>query len=257
MTKPIRNPLFQGAQSVQIMATPKNNRHKDMMAAPKSVVENNATPQKSSQDIIPASSAGRVPESIVRPRSSTQANTSSLAPHAHPPREQNPFNLTETPSRPSSRARANHFQSLDFPPSSPDFVRGANSSKEEFQFAVPNSVVRNPFAASRNSNTGELEVIEATPTKPRGRSGSIRSLASFAPSALPSFSQRRDSLPPALIDDAPKLAAIMEDTRGIGKENVPPSFVKSMGGNGKMGESDSIYKTLGWEDDDDLDDLAY
>lgn len=247
----MRNPLFQGAKGVQIMATPRTNRHKDMTAAPKSNPNNNATPIQSSQtEVVLASSAGRVPDSVIRPRSS-HMNTSTAAPHAHPSRERNKFNIAETPSRPPSRSNLwkNYSQTPNLPPSSPTYHRGSKSPKEDFQFAVPDSVIRNPFStATGNGNTREAEIIESTPTKPRNGSGNARSLASFAPLGMTNFSQRRDSL--SVGQSISKIADTEADSSG--KENLTPVKFTPLGRG--MEESEDIYKTLGW--DDDFDELA-
>lgn len=116
-------------------------------------------------------------------------------------------------------------------------MRSPNSPKEDFQFAVPDSVIRNPFNA-RNENR-ENAIVEATPTKPRGRS-----LGSFAPPSLPSFSQRRDSSVSASVANATKSGDFADVKE---KENLAPPIVEA-----EADEEVDIIKAFGWDDADDL-----
>ncbi|RAL63820.1 hypothetical protein DID88_003463 [Monilinia fructigena] len=64
--KPVRNPLFQGFQSVQIKATPKTNRQKDVFGESQSTVGGSRNSEEMELGVIPPSSVSAVPQSTVR-----------------------------------------------------------------------------------------------------------------------------------------------------------------------------------------------
>jgi len=126
--KPIRNPLF---QAVQISATPKANRQKDIFARPF-----HSSTERIIDDsmIIPPSSLPKIPQSVSR----SSGGLSS----------RNPFlsSVQATPTRKSvpafSKLSGNMgFFSGDCPPSSPLHIR--RSSAQLFN-AVPDSAIKKP-----------------------------------------------------------------------------------------------------------------
>lgn len=205
--KPIRNPLFQTMQQqIEISATPKANRQKDMFFVP---------PQSSlermvSEAMIPASSVPRVPASVARGSSGASQRRNPLlsSVQATPTRKAVPGF-----SQRSSMAAFEH----GFPPSSPLHVR--RSSAQLFT-AVPESATRNPFAA--------LPGLEETPVKKRPESASEHSHPT-----IPSMGNDKEN---------EKLGATVG--------TVQPRQITQ-----GATKDDSIYKSLGW-DDDDIDDLA-
>jgi len=202
--KPIRNPLFQG---VQISATPKANRQRDMFAQQS---------QMSSLDrmvgeaaMIPASSVPRVPQSVSRSSGGFQSNPLSL-------------NIQATPTRKSVPAFPKQSMStMDIGgiPSSPLHVR--RSSAQLFS-AVPDSAVKNP-------STTLPYGIEDTPIKRRPAS--------------------------SLDHGHPPVASFGSDKENDHLRKRAPVDVSLQGGLGAKKE-ESIYKALGWDDNDDIDDLA-
>jgi len=202
--KPIRNPLFQG---VQISATPKANRQRDMFAQQS---------QMSSLDrmvgeaaMIPASSVPRVPQSVSRSSGGFQSNPLFS-------------NIQATPTRKSVPAFPKQSMStMDIGgiPSSPLHVR--RSSAQLFS-AVPDSAVKNP-------STTLPYGIEDTPIKRRPAS--------------------------SLDHGHPPVASFGSDKENDHLRKRAPLDVSLQGGLGAKKE-ESIYKALGWDDNDDIDDLA-
>ncbi|KAB8289685.1 hypothetical protein EYC80_010597 [Monilinia laxa] len=61
--KPVRNPLFQGFQSVQIKATPKTSRQKDVFGESQSTVGGSRNSEDMELGVIPPSSVSAIPQS--------------------------------------------------------------------------------------------------------------------------------------------------------------------------------------------------
>ncbi|PQE06339.1 hypothetical protein CJF32_00002060 [Rutstroemia sp. NJR-2017a WRK4] len=224
--KPVRNPLFQGVQGVQIKATPKSSRQKDMFREPQLPT---STPRKTEeQDLgfVAPSSISNIPQSTIRSS-----------------RDYNPFNdlVQATPSRKSfsgpSRAKSNVPMYDDelgaLPPSSP--LQARRSSAQIFN-SVPDSVIKRPSTAS--APRGVLE----TPVKRPSTSGMHFGLEE-TPVKQSTELEFHHSHPPTVGEDK-------ENSRNMAKA---PEVVKPFPTS--RGNPDSIYAALGW-DDDDIDDLA-
>jgi DNA replication regulator SLD3 len=224
--KPVRNPLFQGVQGVQIKATPKSSRQKDMFREHQLPT---STPRKTEeQDLgfVAPSSISNVPQSTIRPS-----------------RDYNPFNglVQATPSRKSfsssSRAKSNVPMYDDelgaLPPSSP--LQARRSSAHIFN-SVPDSIIKRPSTSS--APRGILE----TPVKRPSTSGMHFGLEE-TPVKQSTELEFNHSHPPTVGEDK-------ENSRNVPKApEVAKPFPTS------RGNPDSIYAALGW-DDDDIDDLA-
>ncbi|CAD6446705.1 1561ca9a-3143-42d0-9a98-e30d1f5d6332 [Sclerotinia trifoliorum] len=162
--KPIRNPLFQGSQPVQIKATPKNNRRKDVFGESQSTLSGSRDFEQMKVGLIPPSSVPTIPQSKVRPAYG-----------------QDPFrdSVQATPSRKSfftASIHANNFKNCDtdyaIPPSSPLQMR--RPSAQLFN-SIPESVVKRPVSAGprgiletpikRSSSSILYNGIEETPLR--------------------------------------------------------------------------------------------
>ncbi|RDL41924.1 Uncharacterized protein BP5553_01903 [Venustampulla echinocandica] len=206
--KPIRNPLFQG---VQISATPKVNRVKDMLSKSQGDPFSQR-PDELELDAIPASSIPKIPQSVSR---------DDL------PRNALFHSVQATPTRNSS-SRAGHFldinsaEQISFPPSSPLHVR--RSSGQLFA-AIPDSVVKSPTTTTQAFFSHE---VQETPVKKR-----------------PSSKGDHGHFQPAFDCDKENVRKIESAAQktGLGQTN-------------DTRQEESIYKSLGWDDPDDIDDLA-
>ncbi|KAH6719315.1 DNA replication regulator SLD3-domain-containing protein [Leptodontidium sp. MPI-SDFR-AT-0119] len=203
--KPIRNPLFQG---VQISATPKANRQRDMFAQQSQMSSLERMVGEAS--MVPASSIPRIPQSVSRSSGGGLQNNPLFS------------HVQATPTRKSVPAFPRRSTAeMDFGgiPSSPLHVR--RSSAQLFT-AVPDSAVKNP-------STSLSYEVDDTPVKKRPAS--------------------------SLDHGHPSMASLGSD-----KENdqLLRNAAADGGLRGGVGQSkdESIYKTLGWDDNDDIDDLA-
>ncbi|KAL2067193.1 hypothetical protein VTL71DRAFT_1617 [Oculimacula yallundae] len=201
--KPIRNPLFQG---VQISATPKANRQRDMFAQQSQM--SSLERMVGEAAMIPASSIPRVPQSVSR---SSGGGFQS-----------NPLfsNVQATPTRKAVPAFPKRSE-MDYGgiPSSPIHVR--RSSAQLFT-AVPESTVKNPAAILSFG-------VEDTPIK-------RRSTISFE-------------------HGHPTITNLGSDKENDGKGLRTTTDIGQRGDTSPDKE-ESIYKALGWDDNDDIDDLA-
>ncbi|KAH7330385.1 DNA replication regulator SLD3-domain-containing protein [Rhexocercosporidium sp. MPI-PUGE-AT-0058] len=203
--KPVRNPLFQG---VQISATPKANRQRDMFAQQSQMSSLERMVGESS--MIPASSIPRIPQSVSRSSGGGHQNNPLLS------------HVQATPTRKAVPAFPRRSMAeMDFGgiPSSPLHVRW--SSAQLFT-AVPDSAVKNTSAPLSYG-------VDDTPIKKRPAS----SLGHGHPS-MASFGSDKEN------DQLERKAAVDVGLRG------------SIGSS----KDESIYKALGWDDNDDIDDLA-
>jgi DNA replication regulator SLD3 len=233
--KPVRNPLF---NSVQITATPNATRHKDMIGNVQSLPaynrNNNPGPYLNpSPDIIPASSAIRIPQSAIRPACSNSRDfqETPLA-NSTPTRMSSKIKGTptvdETPSRqPGNRAQDFGRMMLSSP------LMPRNSNIMQF-LSVPTSTTGNSRDIALSvSNTAKLsDMVFSTPVK-----------------TLKTFGRQ-------------EIEAICPDTgRGIERVVQDDQFARGMQGSGSEAPKlvmnddgdDSFYKSLGW--DNDMDDL--
>ncbi|KAH7383603.1 DNA replication regulator SLD3-domain-containing protein [Cadophora sp. MPI-SDFR-AT-0126] len=204
LKKPVRNPLFQG---VQISATPKANRQRDIFAQQSQM--SSLERMVGEAAMIPASSAPRIPQSVSRSSGGFQSNPLFSDVQATPTRK-------AVPAFPQRSTSAMNFGGI---PSSPLHVR--RSSAQLFN-AVPDSVVKNPSASLSYG-------IDDTPVKRRPAS--------------------------SLEHSHPMLASFGSDKENdqSGKKAVDDVGLRRSLGEGK---EESIYKALGWDDNDDIDDLA-
>ncbi|CAG8979415.1 hypothetical protein HYALB_00012448 [Hymenoscyphus albidus] len=207
--KPVRNPLFQG---VQISATPKTNRSRDVFSKRQQQQSHQKTREKE-LDTVPASSALRIPQSSVLKASPRNPRFSSI--QATPTRK--------SLSRPSSMMDLGRDREPVLPPLSPCHIR--RSSAQLFA-AIPDSAVK-AAPASWAAHGG----VQETPVKNRSVSTNFDH---GHPASSPKFDQ--------------------ENSRKVGVEEII-QMVESSTMKTLQQQSDSIYKSLGW-DDDDIDDLV-
>lgn len=239
--KPVRNPLFQGFQSVQIKATPKTNRQKDVFGESQSAVGGARKSEEMELGVIPPSSVSAIPQSTVR--------------RSYDP---DPFrdSIQATPSRisfsglpgPTSNFKNRDTDYGTIPPSSPLQMR--RSSAQLFK-SVPESVVRRRSVSAIPRGILETPIkkpspstlyngIEETPLKeislkdtplketPLGKIG-VWKFGHSHPSD-PSHQDQEN------IRDVP-----------VALEKVNPTQIYK--------KEVSYYEALGWNDDD-IDDLA-
>ncbi|KAK0128839.1 hypothetical protein ONS95_000787 [Cadophora gregata] len=202
--KPVRNPLFQG---VQISATPKANRQRDMFAQQSQMSSLERMVEEAS--MIPASSIPRIPQSVSRSSGGFQSNPLFSDIQATPTRK----------AVPAFPKRSMSTMDLGGIPSSPLHVR--RSSAQLFN-AVPDSAVK-------NLSTSLSYGIEDTPVKRRPASSVEHSHPMMA-----SLGSDKEN----------------EQLRKNGGVSV------GVGASLELSKEDSIYKKLGWDDNDDIDDLA-
>ncbi|APA14620.1 hypothetical protein sscle_13g093900 [Sclerotinia sclerotiorum 1980 UF-70] len=234
--KPIRNPLFQGFQPVQIKATPKNNRRKDVFGESQSTLGGS---EQMEVGLVPPSSVPTIPQSKVR-----------LA------YDQDPFrdSIQATPSRKSSSTASmpmDNFKNYDagyaIPPSSPLQMR--RSSAQLFN-SIPDSVVKRPVSAVPR---GILE----TPIK--------RSSSSTLYNGIEETPMKETPLRETPVKETP-LGKISEWKLGQKNEFGPsnqdqenlrdvPVALEKMKPTQIYKKEISYYEALGWNDDD-IDDLA-
>jgi hypothetical protein len=208
--KPVRNPFFQG---VQISATPRVNRQKDMF----SQAQHPSLPEMVEEVqmvAIPPSSLPRIPQSIARPpREGPIRNSLLSAVHVTPTRKS-----VSQASQPSSTLLS--VPPVDYGgymPSSP--LQPRRSSGQLFS-AVPDSAVK------MDSRPTMTRGIQETPFKKKAEVTQVR--GRVAP-ASGSDKENRNGREIASIDGASqKVASSQED----------------------------IYKSLGWDGADDLDELS-
>lgn len=198
--KPVRNPLFQG---VQISATPKTNRTRDVFSRPQQQ-QPHQKQREPELEAITASSAPRIPQSSL-------------------PRARNPL-LSSIQATPTRRSLPRPSRAMDrepvFPPSSPIHIR--RSSAQLFS-SVPDSAVK-AVPTSWTTHGG----IQETPVKKRA----VSTVFDHGhPVSSPNFDQENT-----------KQVEVKES------DDVPPI------GTTRTQQGESIYKSLGW--DDDSDDLA-
>lgn len=246
--KPVRNPLFQGLQSVQIKATPKINRQKDMFGESQSIFRGSRNVEEIEFGVIPPSSASAIPQSILRPLY-----------------DQDPFRDTiqMTPSRksfsslprPTNNSGIYDTEYGVIPPSSPLQMR--RSSAQLFS-RIPDTVIKRSVSAPRN--------ILETPVQ--------RS----SPSTLYSDIQETP-LKETILNETPLKGAIMKETplreRTLMETPLKKISEWNLGHNHPPDQDQenirdlmekikpvqvykkevSYYEALGWNDDD-IDDLA-
>ncbi|ESZ92222.1 hypothetical protein SBOR_7387 [Sclerotinia borealis F-4128] len=242
--KPIRNPLFQGFPSVQIKATPKSNRQKDMFGESQSTFSGWRNVEEMDLGFIPPSSVSAIPQSTVRPSCDQDPFRSSV--QATPSRKS-----FSTSTRPMSNFANRDADYGAIPPSSPLQMR--RSSAQLFN-RNPNSMAKRPSIPAvpriletpikRPSTSTSYTHIEETPLKetslketPLAPLAPLRNLSDWkschshpsVPSGPPNQDQEN-------IRDVPVALDKMKPTQVYKKEV-------------------SFYEALGWNDDD-IDDLA-
>ena len=202
--------MFQG---VQIIATPKANRQKDVFSGSQSF--RLPTGFQEQETVIPPSSLPRIPQSVSR------------MPDERAPNRPIFTSIQVTPTRKSVPAFYQPERSLlgaggvehgTFPPSSPLHVR--RSSAQLFT-VVPESGIKK--APNPSIHYG----IQETPVKKR--SGTM-----LDPSVCGLTSNNKENVSKG---GAKLIDAVASTNMGITKE-------------------ESIYHSLGWDDADDIDDLA-
>lgn len=225
---PVRNPLFQGFQSVQIKATPKINRQKDVFSESQSTLSKPKDSEQMEEGLIPPSSVPTIPQSKVRLSY-----------------DQNPFqdSVQATPSRKafSSSSRSTFANGDDnygvIPPSSPLQMR--RSSAQLFN-SIPDSVVKRPSTSAaprgiletpikRSSPSTLFNGLEETPLKETLISNKLEWKIGYSHPSGPSDQDQEN------IRDVPVAVEKLKSTQVYKKEV-------------------SYYEALGWNDD--IDDLA-
>jgi DNA replication regulator SLD3 len=215
--KPVRNPLFSG---VQIMATPKNNRYKDMVgesqSQPKDIYEADAEVEPI---VIPPSSLPRIPESAVRPNAGRNLDEGLLC-EATPLKPRSELRLPAIQETPLKMASFSGFTNkpssghIAIPPSpSPPPSRSGSSAH---YLRIPSSTSFEAPRAKRKEN----QIIFATPVK-----NAQSTIDEFVTPLKPLNLTSNPEAPPAK-------TGFLEEEKPI--------------------EEGSIYKALGWDDMDDF-----
>ncbi len=217
--KPVRNPSFQG---VQILSTPKGNRRKDL-GIEKCPTLGLDLEQIHGLDVIPPSSLPRVPLPVPRALS-TRVSEKRLFCEATPVRPGNNINpaFLGTPSRAQTKSPPRLLgmflgagtQNLGGLPTSP--LQARRYGRQQF-LDIPIS-----FSQAVECSPSKVVAVHATPIK----QGKLNFTEVDACSKPPDITIE---------------GASMVETENVGKSNVPPG-----------GEDDSIYKSLGWDDYDEL-----
>ncbi|QSZ29086.1 hypothetical protein DSL72_003596 [Monilinia vaccinii-corymbosi] len=242
--RPVRNPLFQGFQAVQIKATPKTSRQKDMFGESQSCVNRSTNSEEMEFGIVPPSSVSAIPQSTVRPsydrdpfRDSIQVTPSRIS-----------FSSLPRPTNdPTNRDTDSDYGAM--PPSSPLQMR--RSSAQLFN-SVPGSIVRRrPVSAvsravletpiKRPSPSPLYNGVEETPLKETPLKEKSPKETLLGKIGVWKFGHSHPSDPSNQdqenIRDVPVALEKMKPTQVYKKEV-------------------SYYEALGWNDDDDIDDLA-
>jgi DNA replication regulator SLD3 len=217
--KPIRNPSFQGAQ---ILSTPKGNRRKDL-AVEKRPILGLDLEQCHELDVIPPSSLPRVPLSVPRPPSTRESEKTLLC-EATPARPgikivsaiygTPSHGQTNSPSRLSGISLGGGSQNYGALPPSP--LQARCSGKQQFlNISVS-------FAQTVECTPSKVAAVHATPSK-HGK-------LNFTEADTSSNS-------PNIIIEGPGI----EETKNT-----------SNSGFQRDKADDSIYKSLGWDDYDEL-----
>lgn len=208
--KPVRNPFFQG---VQISATPRMNRQKDIFSQAQHPSLSEMA-EEVEMAAIPPSSLPRIPQSSARPsRERHSRNPLLSAVHATPTRKAMP--QTSQPSRTSLGVPPVDYGG--YMPSSP--LQPRRSSGQLFA-SIPDSALK---MGSRPTMNGG---IEETPVKRRA--------------------------------EAPQGGHCTAPTSGSDKENGQGRKTASINRVGQhvASSQEDIYKSLGWDDADDFDELS-
>ena len=205
--KPVQNPLFHG---VQITATPKTNRRKDIFAES----QNSRVPmivEDADWSAIPPSSLPRIPQSVTRPSRDEQTKNPLFAIQATPTR------------KPTSTLTRGGNELLDVAA-----VQGGYHSLSPLQPGRSTAQLFNldPETAGLQSSWSSRGVQE-TPAK-----------------------QKSDAM---LVHSHPILSTPIFGKENMGSEGGPSCGLENAL---RKTEDDSIYKALGWDDADDIDDLA-
>jgi DNA replication regulator SLD3 len=227
--KPVRNPLF---QSVQIIATPKAVRRKDM--------------HSESQHLSSAKTAHSIESSFV-PASSLPSisQSTTCATHLLPPNENQMFaSIQATPTRRSTSSRTGAESSYGgFLPSSPLHVR--RSSAQLFA-SVPESAHKVP------SGISTLYGIQETPVKQR-----TERILDAEPISIAFTPQGVQETPvKKRVENVLGHSHPIMPNYGSDKENEKTILASVIRKEEVPLREESIYKSLGWDDDNDIDDLA-
>jgi DNA replication regulator SLD3 len=219
--KPIRNPSFQG---VQILSTPKGNRHKEVTPNTPPIPRLNVG--QSDMEAIPPSSLPRIPLSVTR---SANAGSHEAAPRyqatpartGHGAKPGAVIQVTPCRGRPTLTSRlSNNLTAL-----SPHGYDGVGLES-------PSQVRQSNKTQPHDLPVPSLQAIECTPGKRFTFQGTpIKVTNSLVP------------------DERTSSILLTQNSQATGIENAERKDDSDAGGN--RGAS-SIYKTLGWDDYDDL-----
>ncbi|KAG9240132.1 DNA replication regulator SLD3-domain-containing protein [Calycina marina] len=223
--KPIRNPLFEG---VQIAATPRTNRQKDVFISSKRI---DLPKMGMEMDVIPPSSVPRIPQLFLKARDENTRNSLHFSVQATPIRRSSVasdrtggilgvtaasnISVHATPTRKSSLTTRHSDDSLivpaqaygAFPPSSP--LQQRRSSSSHGQIIIPDSATKKRPAAAKEST------VQETPMKKKQKIESTR---------------------------ASLLSTNNKDNTKVGMTGALQQNINNA--------KDDIYRTLGWDDDD-------
>ncbi|PBP22579.1 hypothetical protein BUE80_DR006430 [Diplocarpon rosae] len=203
--KPIRNPLFQG---IQISATPKSNRQKDMFADSQLSSLERMVGEAST---IPASSVPRIPQSASHSNYGGSQSKSLFS------------SVQATPTRKSVPAISQQSMNEVDHGGLPSSLLHVRRSSAQLFTAVPDSAVKNTATSSPYG-------IEDTPIK-RKPAGSLENSHAI-------------------------LIRFRSDEENNKFAEKPVISNKQEQNDSNSGNTESIYQALGWDDNDNINDLA-
>lgn len=266
--KPIRNPVFEGVRTsgVQILATPKSNRYKNMDPEPElPPLHMEPEPEPS---FIPPSSISRIPNSCL--------NLANL-PGSYPPFKATPAKSTgrqqipvvsATPTRNFSQSRLEYdLPRVEATPSRAPAAGRTSLRAENHMPVIADTPIR-PAATPKifeytNTTVGNIE-IPPSPSPPRAARNPTIDSFMLAP-----FGSRQENIYETPTKQNRILSTpikTMTEVQGGMRNPLKPLSFTSREANNIDGNNDNrveceiaatkddgdIYKSLGWDDDDDL-----
>ncbi len=228
---PVRNPFAPG---IQVTATPKGQRKKNIVGMPSTVLVEETNPLEASQGLLPSSgscipqSTMRVPEATLLPSGETRG--SPLLVHSN--RQHLLAIVQETPSRRLSKS-GGYASSTQLAVPRARIKPGLQETPTDVTTNDTSRISQAPVLVSErvlidNSSPLQLQILE-TPCKRAQLSASLP-----ASKVVPAVARKADGVA--------KLAQVKAPSLGFA-----PSTEH---------ENRSIYESLGWDDaDDDADDL--
>jgi hypothetical protein len=263
--RPVRNPLFESTRTsgVQILATPKGNRYKNMMnesQLPRLEVESELEPA-----FVPPSSISRIPSSGSRLGINLQSDRTSIC-KATPAKPRPGYGIpAATPTRTSTQSRLEYdLPTIRGTPSRASAQR--SDLRDAYQIPVVTDTPARPptshlfdFANTMRKPVGNVE-IPPSPSPPRARRRSTIDRFMNVSSDSRQENIFENSRKNTAIQATPvKKAAVREERRSplrslnlgsISTDSAIKGDILDIGNATTKDDDGDIYKSLGWDDDD-------